>query len=106
MLAAQSCLTFCDSMDRSARGSPVHGILQAKVLEWVAMPSSRGSFQPKNPTSVSCIGRLVLYLLSHSCNLLVGIIYQFEQVCLYSYFAESFCHEAVLDFVKEFFHMY
>ena len=51
MLAAQSCLTFCDSMDRSARGSPVHGILQAKVLEWVAMPSSRGPSGPRDRTA-------------------------------------------------------
>ena len=39
----QSCLTLCDPMDRSPPGSSVHGILQARILEWVAMPSSRGS---------------------------------------------------------------
>ena len=39
----QSCLTLCDPMDRSSPGSPVHGILQARILEWVAMPSFRGS---------------------------------------------------------------
>ena len=39
----QLCLTFWDSMDCSPRGSSVHGILQARILEWVAMPSSRGS---------------------------------------------------------------
>ena len=38
-----SCLTLCYSMDCSLPGSSVHGILQAKILEWVAMPSSRGS---------------------------------------------------------------
>ena len=37
----QSCLTLCDSMDCSPPGSSVHGILQARLLEWVAMPSSR-----------------------------------------------------------------
>ena len=36
-------------------GSSVHGILQARILEWVAMPSSRGSFQPRDRTWVSCI---------------------------------------------------
>jgi len=38
-----SCLTLCDPMDCSPPGSSVHGILQARILEWVAMPSSRGS---------------------------------------------------------------
>ena len=39
----------------SPPGSPVHGILQARILEWVAMPSSRGSSQPKDRIEVSCI---------------------------------------------------
>ena len=39
----QSCLTLCDPMDCSPPGSSVHGILQARILEWVAMPSFRGS---------------------------------------------------------------
>ena len=39
----QSCPTLCDPMDCSPPGSSVHGILQARILEWVAMPSSRGS---------------------------------------------------------------
>ena len=38
----QSCLTLCDPMDHSPSGSSVHGILQARILEWVAMPSSKG----------------------------------------------------------------
>ena len=45
---AQSCLTLCDPMDCSPPGSSVHGILQARTLEWVAMPSSRGSSQPRD----------------------------------------------------------
>ena len=40
---AQSCLTLCDPLDYSLPGSSVHGILQARVLEWVAIPSSSGS---------------------------------------------------------------
>ena len=39
---AQSCLTLCDPMDGSPPGSSVHGISQAKILEWVASPFSRG----------------------------------------------------------------
>ena len=41
----QSCLTLCDPMDCSPPASSVHGILQARTLEWAAMPSSRGSSQ-------------------------------------------------------------
>ena len=46
----QSCLTLCDAMDYI-----VHGILQAKILEWVAFPFSRGSSQPRDRTQVSHI---------------------------------------------------
>ena len=42
-------------MDCSPPGSSVHRILQARILEWVAMPSSRGSFQPRDPTHIFCI---------------------------------------------------
>ena len=56
-----SCLTLCNTMDCSVLDSSVHGILQARLLEWVAVPSSRGSSQPRDQTSissVSCIGRV------------------------------------------------
>ena len=58
------CLTLCDPMNYSLPGSSVHGILQARILEWVAMPFLRGSSQPGDQTHVSyisCIGRWVLY---------------------------------------------
>ena len=42
VLVAQSCLTLCDPMDYSPPGSSVHGILQARILEWIAIPFSRG----------------------------------------------------------------
>ena len=48
-LVTQSCLTHCDPLDCSPPGSCVHGVLQARILEWVAMPSSRGSSQPRSP---------------------------------------------------------
>ena len=44
----QWCLTLCDSMDCSLPGSSACGILQARILEWVTMPSSRGSLQPRD----------------------------------------------------------
>ena len=49
----QSCPTLCDPMDCSLPGYSVHGILQARILEWVVMPSSRGSSQPRDQTCVS-----------------------------------------------------
>ena len=52
---AQSCLTLCDPMDCSLPGSSVHGIFQARVLEWVAIAFSRGSSWPRDQTQVSCI---------------------------------------------------
>ena len=52
---AQLCLTLCDPMDRNLPGSSIHGIFQARILEWVAMPSSRGSSQPRDRTRVSRI---------------------------------------------------
>ena len=54
-LVVQSCSTLCDIMDCSPPGSSVHGILQARILEWVATPSTRGSSQPRNRTQVSHI---------------------------------------------------
>ena len=53
-LVAWSCLTLCDPMGCSPSGSSVHGVLQARILEWAAMPSSRGSSQPRDRTQVSC----------------------------------------------------
>ena len=59
VLVAQSCLTLCDPMDCSRPGSSVHGILQARILEWVAISFSRGSSRLRDRTQVSCIaGRL------------------------------------------------
>ena len=52
VLVIQSCLTLCDPMNCSPPISSVHGILQARILEWVAVPSSRGSSLPKDRTCV------------------------------------------------------
>ena len=51
----QSCPTLCDPMDSSLPGSSIHGIFQARVLEWVAISFSRGSSRPKDRTRVSLI---------------------------------------------------
>ena len=56
----QSCLTLCNTVDCSPPGSSVHGILQARILEWVAMPFSRGSSRPRDQIQVSWIVRQIL----------------------------------------------
>ena len=62
-VVGQSCATLCDPMDCSPPGSSVHGIYQARILQWVVIPFSRGSSRLRNrtPTSyVSCIDRQIL----------------------------------------------
>ena len=56
-----NCVQLCHPMDCSPRGSSAHGILQARILERVAISSSRGSSQPQDQTHISCSGRRVLY---------------------------------------------
>ena len=66
---SQSCPTLCDPADHNPPGSSVHGILQARILKWVAGPFFRKSFRPQDQTCVSyvsCVGRRVLY---HECHL-------------------------------------
>ena len=65
--------TLCDTVDSSLPGSSVHGILQARILEWVAISFSRGSSQPRDRTCVSyvsCISGQVLHHQRHlgSCD--------------------------------------
>ena len=57
VLVAQSCLSLCNPVDCSSPGSSVHGIFQARILEWVAFPFSRGSSQPRDWTQVFIAGR-------------------------------------------------
>ena len=61
---AESCLTLCDLTDYSLSGSSVHGIIQARIKEWVAISSSKGSSWPidwSHTFYVSCIGRQILF---------------------------------------------
>jgi len=67
----QSCPTPCDAIDSSPPGSFVHGIIPARILEWVATSSSRGSSWPRDQTSVfcvSCIGRLFFPVYNSNCG--------------------------------------
>ena len=67
---SKSCLALCTSMDCSLLGSSVHGIFQARILEWVAMSSSRRYSQPRDRTQISCIVWGILYHLSNLGNLI------------------------------------
>ena len=63
-VCVQLCLTLCNPIDYSLPGSSAHGILQARILEWVVISSSRGSSQPRVRIRVSCgscTGRQILY---------------------------------------------
>ena len=77
LLVAQSCQTLCDPINCSPPG-PIHGILLAGILEWVARPSSRGSSQPKNWTRLPHC-RWILYCLNHqgSPRILEWVAYPF-----------------------------
>ena len=55
----QLCLTLCDPVDCSPPGSSAHGILQSRILEWVAAPSSRGSSRLRDRTHVSVSPSLI-----------------------------------------------
>ena len=65
-LVTPSCLTLCDAMDWSPPGSSV-GILQARILEWVATVFSRGSSQARNRTQVSCTAGRFFTIEATSC---------------------------------------
>ena len=76
----QSFVTFCNPMDCSLPGSSVHGILQARILKWVAIPFSRGSSQPRNRTQISHIaGRFFTILATRKvwlCTLFLFLLHQ------------------------------
>ena len=73
------CVQFCDPMDCSLPGFSVHGISQARILEWVAMPSSQGSNQ------CLLLGRWVLYRWATWCHLLNAYCWSYFSSLLYSH---------------------
>ena len=86
VLSVQSCPTLCDPINCSLPSSCVHGIFQARILEWVAIFSSRGSFWPRDQTCVSCIffiGRRTLYHWDLGRIFLLNVyITQKDELCL------------------------
>ena len=83
-LVAKSCPTLRDPMDCSPSGSSVHEILQARILEWVAISFSRGSSQPRDWTHISCIGKWILYhWATREVYYLCPVLYNWEQVACF-----------------------
>ena len=88
----------------SLLGFFVHGVLQARTLEWVATPSSRGSSQLRNQTHVSCIGRWVLYhciisavtVRGNFCLWFSGVPFTHKQLFLFQEITASKCFELSL----------
>ena len=69
--AAGSCPSLCDPTDCSPSASSVHGIFQAKIMEWVAVSYSRESARPRDWIHVSCLGRWILY----HCSTWAALVY-------------------------------
>ena len=103
MLVTQSSSTLCSTMDCSPPGSSVHGILQARILEWVAIPFSRRSSQSRDWTQVSCItGRfwatrevLALIKLFRQVNLFFSVV---GKIVEFSWAYSEFCKKATCTF--------
>ena len=81
---AQSCPTLHDPVDCSLPDSSVHGILQGRILQWVATSSSRGSFQPRNRTLLLrcssdycslCVCVCSLYTVVHVCTVMSNVLW-------------------------------
>ena len=73
MLIDQLCPTLWGSMDCSSPGSSVHGILRARILEWVAIPFSRGSSWPRDQTWVFCIANIFFTIWAHQESPIKGL---------------------------------
>ena len=97
---AQSCLTLCNPMDCSLPDSSIRGILQARILEWVAISFSRGSFPPRdlNPGLPRC--RQTLYHLSHQGSPKKGV----RSVSVPSFSFFLWCPLFPLPFVEKLIH--
>ena len=98
----QSCPTLYDPMDCSLPGSSVHGILQARILERVAMPSSRGSSQPQDRTQVSHIaGRFFNVWATREAHEKHVYVYIHTYMCMYAYIHTHTLNTSLLKLVKQ-----
>ena len=95
---AQSCPTLCNPMDYSLPGFSVHGIFQARVLEWVAIAFSRGSSRPRDRTWVSCIvGRRFILWATREVPFISSLFFYFI-VCFVLLKHLSFLHIELFEF--------
>ena len=89
------CLILCSPIDWSSPGSSVHEISQGRILEWVAISSSRGSSRPRDQTLVSCVfcfGRQILY---HKRRWQAPVCVRVHFLAFYSTLLFSLCQEAL-----------
>ena len=88
------CLTFCDLIDYNPTGSAVHGISQARILEWVAISFSRQSSQPRDWSHIFCLagrfftseppGKLCSYLICFLVNSFYSVYYELSHVIIWN----------------------
>ena len=99
VLVSQACPTLCDPMDCSPPGSSVHGILQARILEWVAIPFSRGSSWPRDQIQASCTaGRFFTIWASREAFLLLALYsIGLTQFCIFSIICKFLTLEGTQD---------
>ena len=95
VLVAQSCPTLCDPMDCSPPGSSVHGILQARILEQVAIPFSRGSSRLRDGTQVSGIaGRFFIVWATNAIqSVLISYLLLYSNMTYYYWLIKKDTHE-------------
>ena len=89
----QSCLTLCSPVDCSLPGSSVMGILQARILEWVAMPSSRGSSRPRDQTCLLHCRQILYSSATREAQLNIDSHNICESMILFSKTKVLFRHE-------------
>ena len=114
MLVTQLCLTLCDPMDYSLPGSSVHGILQARILEWVAMTSSRGlpdpGIEPRSPIlQVDSLlsespGKPWIFFWLENLGIRIAWFYSRSCSSLSTYFPNSACWQNTFSLLKIWFH--
>ena len=94
---AQSCLTICNPMDCSSPGSSVHGILQARIQEQVAISFSRGSSRPRNWTWVTHItGRFFYYWAAREAKMFINHLLNLLQPILGAYLGNTHAYVSVV----------
>ena len=105
-LVPQLCPTLCNPRDDSLPGSSVHGILQARILEWVAIPFSRGSSQIRDGTWVSCTaGRfLTIWATIQGCSQMPFCLWSWPPI--WDVTLSSMPHSVYLDYSKHLIFIY